>query len=86
MNTTWQAITSEFVPSSELTRALALNVLPVNIGRVIGPPLGGLLAAGPRSAMSVSSTQREPGCVMHAVLRLSSRSWFERAVTFCDPS
>jgi len=46
---TWQAITAELVPRSELTRAVALNALPVNIGRAIGPALGGILvaAAGP---------------------------------------
>ncbi|PYN40385.1 MAG: MFS transporter, partial [Candidatus Rokuibacteriota bacterium] len=33
MNTpTWQAITAELVPSSELMRAVALNALPINIG------------------------------------------------------
>lgn len=50
MNTsTWQAITAELVPPSELTRAVALNALPVNIGRAIGPAMGGVLvaAAGP---------------------------------------
>src|SRR5262249_16032863 len=46
MNTpTWQAITPELVPPSELTRAVALNALPVNIGRAIGPALGGVLVA-----------------------------------------
>jgi MFS family permease/quinol monooxygenase YgiN len=50
MNTpTWQAITSELVPASELTCAVTLNALPVNIGRAIGPAIGGVLvaAAGP---------------------------------------
>src|SRR6266850_1337491 len=50
MNTpTWQAITPELVPPSELTRAVALNALPINIGRAIGPAIGGVLvaAAGP---------------------------------------
>src|SRR5258705_6798966 len=50
MNTpTWRAITSELVPRSELTRAVALNALPINIGRAIGPAIGGVLvaAAGP---------------------------------------
>src|SRR5438132_268404 len=50
MNTpTWQAITSELVPRSELTRAVALNALPINIGRAVGPAIGGVLvaAAGP---------------------------------------
>src|SRR5882724_799606 len=46
MNTpTWQAITSELVPPSELTRAVTLNALPVNIGRAIGPAVGGVLVA-----------------------------------------
>jgi hypothetical protein len=37
------------VPPSELRRAVALNALPVNIGRAIGPAMGGVLfaAAGP---------------------------------------
>src|SRR5437762_13517519 len=42
---TWQAITSELVPPSELTRAVTLNALPVNIGRAIGPAVGGVLVA-----------------------------------------
>src|SRR5438105_2559948 len=37
---TWQAITPELVPRSELTRAVALNSLPINIGRAIGPAVG----------------------------------------------
>src|SRR6266404_2557140 len=46
---TWQAITAELVPPSELTRAVALNALPINIGRAVGPAIGGVLvaAAGP---------------------------------------
>src|SRR5207244_9602698 len=50
MNTpTWQAITADLVPQSELTRAVALNALPINIGRAVGPAIGGVLvaAAGP---------------------------------------
>src|SRR6266852_6931685 len=42
---TWQAITSEVVPASELTRAVALNALTVNVGRAIGPAIGGVLVA-----------------------------------------
>ena len=52
MNTpTWQAITGELVPSSELTRAVALNALPINIGRAIGPALGGILVAASGPAL-----------------------------------
>src|SRR2546427_7257800 len=50
MNTpTWQAITAELVPPAELMRAVALNALPINIGRAVGPAIGGVLvaAAGP---------------------------------------
>jgi len=45
----WQAITPEIVPVPELPRAIALNALTVNIGRAVGPALGGFLvaAAGP---------------------------------------
>src|SRR6266851_3603465 len=58
MNTpTWQAITSELVPPSELTRAVALNALPMNIGRAIGPALGGVLvaAAGPALVFALNA-------------------------------
>src|SRR5256712_13878118 len=50
---TWQAITSELVPASELTRAVTLNALPVNIGRAVGPALGGVLVAASRPALVV---------------------------------
>jgi hypothetical protein len=39
----WQAVTSEVVPASELTRAVSLNALTVNIGRAIGPAVGVVL-------------------------------------------
>src|SRR5436309_3008408 len=52
MNTpTWQAITGELVPQSELMRAVALNALPINIGRAIGPALGGILVAASGPAL-----------------------------------
>src|SRR6266446_1865638 len=52
MNTpTWQAITGELVPSSELMRAVALNALPINIGRAIGPALGGIVVAASGPAL-----------------------------------
>jgi len=41
----WQAITPEVVPRPDLSRAIALNALTVNIGRAIGPALGGVLVA-----------------------------------------
>jgi MFS family permease len=41
----WQAITPELVPRIDLPRAIALNALTVNIGRAVGPALGGLIVA-----------------------------------------
>src|SRR6266436_5360406 len=58
MNTpTWQAITGELVPPSELMRAVALNALPINIGRAIGPALGGILvaASGPAIVFALNA-------------------------------
>jgi MFS family permease len=54
---TWQAITAELVPQSELTRAVALNALPVNIGRAVGPAIGGVLvaAAGPALVFALNA-------------------------------
>src|SRR4029077_21082203 len=51
------AITPELVPPSELTRAVALNALPINIGRAIGPAVGGVLvaAAGPALVFAVNA-------------------------------
>src|SRR5207245_10451651 len=58
MNTpTWQAITSELVPPPELTRAVTLNALPLNIGRAFGPAVGGVLvaAAGPALVFALNA-------------------------------
>src|SRR5213593_275831 len=54
---TWQAITAELVPQSELTRAVALNALPINIGRAVGPAIGGVLvaAAGPALVFALNA-------------------------------
>ena len=71
---TWQAITSELVPASELTRAVTLNALPVNIGRAIGPALGGVLvaAAGPALVFALNVCHSSPcssSCIAGAVQR-----------------
>src|SRR5229473_2965349 len=56
MNTpTWQAITPELVPRSELTRAVALNAPPINIGRAIGPAIGGVLLAGAGAVFALNA-------------------------------
>ncbi len=45
----WQAIQPELVPEEEFGQAIALGSLTYNVGRAVGPALGGLLvaAAGP---------------------------------------
>jgi predicted MFS family arabinose efflux permease len=46
MNTpAWQAIIPELVPRSELSAAVALSGVGVNVARAIGPALGGLIIA-----------------------------------------
>jgi MFS family permease len=42
----WQAITPQLVPQPALASAVALNSLSVNISRVIGPALAGVLILG----------------------------------------
>jgi MFS family permease len=47
----WQAITPEVVPRPDLARAIALNALTVNIGRAVGPALGGFVVAATGPAL-----------------------------------
>ena len=42
----WHAIVPELVPRSDLTKAVTLNSLGINVSRAIGPAIGGLLIAG----------------------------------------
>ncbi|HEY8093962.1 MAG TPA: MFS transporter, partial [Acidimicrobiales bacterium] len=41
----WQAIQPELVPKSEFPQAIALGALTFNVGRAIGPALGGVVVA-----------------------------------------
>jgi len=53
----WQAITPELVPQKELTAAVALNSVGINVSRAIGPALGGVLIAlyGPVLAFALNA-------------------------------
>lgn len=42
----WQAIQPELVPRADLPQALALGNTTFNVGRAIGPAIGGLIVAG----------------------------------------
>ncbi|MCU1452846.1 MAG: transporter [Acidimicrobiales bacterium] len=53
----WQAIQPDLVPRRELSQALSLGALTYNVGRAIGPALGGLVlaAAGPAWVFAVNA-------------------------------
>jgi len=53
----WQAITPELVPKNQLTAAVALNSIGINVSRAIGPALGGVLIAlqGPVLAFALNA-------------------------------
>lgn len=53
----WQAIQPELVPKREFAQAVALGSLTYNVGRAVGPALGGLLvaAAGPGWVFAVNA-------------------------------
>lgn len=53
----WQAITPELVPKKQLTAAVALNSIGINVSRAIGPALGGVLIAlhGPVLAFALNA-------------------------------
>jgi predicted MFS family arabinose efflux permease len=53
----WQAIQPDLVPRPEFSQALALGALTYNVGRAIGPALGGLVlaAAGPAWVFAVNA-------------------------------
>ncbi len=42
---TWQAVMPELVPQRDLPAAVALNGITINVGRAVGPALGGVVAA-----------------------------------------
>jgi MFS family permease len=53
----WQAIQPELVPEEELPEAVALGGVSINLGRAVGPAVGGALvvAAGPDVAFLVNA-------------------------------
>jgi MFS family permease len=53
----FQAIQPELVPREELTQAALLNGVNANVGRAVGPAVGGLLvaAAGPAAAFALNA-------------------------------
>ncbi|MGH9133659.1 MAG: MFS transporter [Ilumatobacteraceae bacterium] len=57
MGPAWQAIQPDLVPANEFPQAVALSSLTFNVGRAVGPALGGALvaAAGPGWAFVVNA-------------------------------
>ncbi len=56
-NPAWQAIQPELVPAEEFPQAVTLGGASINLGRAVGPALGGLLvaAAGPWLVFSLNA-------------------------------
>jgi MFS family permease len=54
---TWQVVMPELVPRRDLPAAVALNGVTVNVGRAVGPALGGAVvaAAGPGAVFLVNA-------------------------------
>lgn len=52
----WQSLLPDLVPRSDLPGAIALNSISFNLGRVVGPAIGGLLVAfgGPAFAFALN--------------------------------
>ena len=59
----WQATIPELVGGRELSAAVALNSAGFNIGRAVGPAVGGLIVAatGPAAAASATGRPARPG-------------------------
>jgi predicted MFS family arabinose efflux permease len=53
----WQALVGELVPRFQLSAAIALNTLGLNLARTVGPALGGLVVGsfGPQAAFAFNA-------------------------------
>ena len=53
----WQALVGELVPRPQLSAAIALNTLGLNLARTVGPAIGGLVVglSGPEAAFAVNA-------------------------------
>jgi MFS family permease len=53
----WQAMVGELVPREQLSAAIALNTLGMNLARTIGPAIGGLVVGsfGPKAAFAANA-------------------------------
>ena len=71
----WQSILAELVDRSQLTRAVALNSLGVNVSRSIGPALGGiaLVALGAAATYGVD--------VASDILVIAALFWWRRVAS-----
>jgi MFS family permease len=56
-NPSWQAAVGDMVPRSDLTAAITLNSMSINLARSVGPALGGMIvaAAGAAAAFAVNA-------------------------------
>lgn len=71
----WQAFVHDLVPREDLRSAVAFNSLQFNLGRAIGPAVGGLVLAGwgPSVALLVNALSFAAVLVALALLRTEGR-------------
>jgi MFS family permease len=72
----WQAITPELVPQRDLSGAITLNALGINVARAIGPALGGVIVSwrGPWAAFAVNTASFAGVLIVVAAWRPPRRS------------
>ena len=64
----WQAIVPRMVPKDELSSAIALNGVSINIARAIGPALGGFLLTALGAAVTIAANAGSYLVVIGALL------------------
>lgn len=79
MAPTWQAIVPEIVDRANLSNAIALNSIGINISRSIGPALGGVMLAAFGAAMTYGVD------VISYLFVIAALLWWKRAPRADDP-
>jgi MFS family permease len=76
----WQAMVGELVPREQLSAAIALNTLGMNLARTIGPAIGGLVVGsfGPKAAFAANA-------VSYVFLILILVRWRRHPPSFVSP-
>lgn len=65
----WQAVIPELVPRSELSNAIALGGVSVNLARAVGPALGGIIVAAAGASAVFMLNAVSFGCMIFVIYR-----------------